>query len=68
MLKYIVESCRHHLCHSHVSLLIEKGFSAVAIAERLSHESIEMTYQYAHLFPTRQIDIADKLNEERGLV
>lgn len=58
----------HDLRHSHVSLLIEKGFSAVAIAERLGHESIEMTYHYAHLFPTRQMDMADSLNDERGLV
>ena len=56
----------HDLRHSHVSLLIEMGFSAVAIADRLGHESIEMTYRYAHLFPTQQMDMADQLNIERG--
>lgn len=43
----------HDLRHSHVSLLIEMGFSAVAIAERVGHESIDITYRYAHLFPTK---------------
>jgi len=56
----------HDLRHSHVSLLIEIGFSAVAIAERLGHESINVTYRYAHLFPSKQSEMADKLNSERG--
>ena len=36
----------HDLRHSHISLLIDMGFSAVAIADRVGHESIEITYQY----------------------
>ncbi len=56
----------HDLRHSHVSLLINMGFSAVAIADRVGHESIDITYRYAHLFPTTQKEIAFKLNEERG--
>lgn len=52
----------HDLRHSHVSLLIEMGFSAVAIAERVGHESIEITYHYAHLFPSTQVDMADRLD------
>jgi len=55
----------HDLRHSHVSLLIEMGFSALAIASRLGHESIDITYRYAHLFPSTQIEMADKLNNER---
>lgn len=55
----------HDLRHSHVSLLIEMGFSAVAIADRVGHESIEITYHYAHLFPSKQMEMADKLNFER---
>lgn len=55
----------HDLRHSHVSLLIEMGFSAVAIADRVGHESIEITYRYAHLFPSEQKEMADKLNIER---
>ena len=56
----------HDLRHSHVSLLINMGFSAVAIADRVGHESIDITYRYAHLFPTTQKEIANKLNTERG--
>ena len=56
----------HDLRHSHVSLLIEMGFSAVAIADRVGHESIDITYRYAHLFPTTQQEIANKLSIERG--
>lgn len=53
----------HDLRHSHVSLLIELGFSAVAIADRVGHESIEITYRYAHLFPSKQAEMANKLGE-----
>ena len=55
----------HDLRHSAISLLIEMGFSALAIAERVGHESIDITYRYAHLFPTKQTEMAEKLNEER---
>jgi len=56
----------HDIRHSHVSLLIEMGFSAVAIADRVGHESIDITYRYAHLFPTKQAEIANKLELERS--
>ena len=49
-----------------VSLLIDMGFSATAIADRVGHESIDITYNYAHLFPSKQTEMADKLNMERG--
>ena len=52
----------HDLRHSHVSLLIDMGFTALAIAERVGHESIDITYRYAHLFPTRQTEMANKLD------
>lgn len=52
----------HDLRHSHVSLLIEMGFTALAIADRLGHESIEVTYRYAHLFPSKQTEMANKLD------
>ena len=55
----------HDLRHSAISLLIEMGFSALAIAQRVGHESIDITYRYAHLFPTRQTEMADKLDIER---
>ena len=53
----------HDLRHSHISLLIDMGFTALAIADRVGHESIDITYRYAHLFPTRQKEIANKLDE-----
>ena len=56
----------HDLRHSHVSLLIDMGFSATAIADRVGHESIEITYNYAHLFPSKQTEIADRLDMERS--
>ncbi len=43
------------------------GFSAPAIADRVGHESIDITYNYAHLFPSKQAEMADKLNLERGI-
>jgi integrase len=55
----------HDIRHSHVSLLIDMGFSAIAIADRVGHESIDITYNYAHLFPSRQTEMADKLDIER---
>ena len=55
----------HDLRHSHISLLIDMGFTALAIADRVGHESIDITYRYAHLFPTRQTEMADKLDFER---
>ncbi len=55
----------HDLRHSHISLLIDMGFTALAIADRVGHESIDITYRYAHLFPTRQQEMAQKLNMER---
>ena len=51
-------------------LLIDMGFTALAIAERVGHESIDITYRYAHLFPTRQVEMADKLDSlknEKGV-
>jgi integrase len=55
----------HDLRHSHISLLIDMGFSAIAIADRVGHESIEITYNYAHLFPSRQTEMAERLDFER---
>lgn len=52
----------HDLRHSHISLLIDMGFTALAIADRVGHESIDITYRYAHLFPTRQTEMANKLD------
>ena len=56
----------HDLRHSHVSLLINMGFSALDIAERVGHEAIDITYRYVHLFPAKRAQIADALSELRG--
>ena len=56
----------HDLRHSHVSLLINMGYSAVAIGNRVGHESVDITFRYAHMFPTVQKEMANKLNEERS--
>jgi len=54
----------HDLRHSHVSFLISMGFSAVSIGNRVGHESVDITYRYAHMFPTEQIQMASQLNEQ----
>lgn len=56
----------HDLRHSHVSLLIDMGYSAVAIAERTGHESTDITYRYAHLMPDTQEKMAEALSGYRG--
>ena len=55
----------HDLRHSHVSMLINMGFTAVDIADRVGHESIDITYRYAHMFPNAQRNMAISLNVER---
>ena len=55
----------HDLRHSHISLLIDMGFSALAIADRVGHESIDITYRYAHLFPSKQSEMAEQLDMQR---
>ena len=45
-----------------ISLLIDMGFSAVAIADRVGHESIDITHRYAHVFPFAQAEVVSKLN------
>ncbi len=44
--------------------MIDQGFSAVAIADRVGHESIDITYNYAHLFPSKQAEMARVSPEE----
>lgn len=58
----------HDLRHSHVAHCIELGFSPLEIAERMGHEGVSITLNYAHLYPSKQRVIADRLNEDRGEV
>ena len=54
----------HGLRHSHVSLLINNGFNALAIGDRVGHEAQEITYRYAHLFNEAQKKMASALDQE----
>lgn len=54
----------HDIRHSHVSLLINAGFSALDISERVGHESVSTTLDiYSHLFPAQQKMLSDRLHE-----
>ena len=53
----------HDLRHSHVSMLLEHGFTPLAVAQRVGHKAIDITYRYAHLSDSVQQDIAHKLSE-----
>ena len=53
----------HDLRHSHVSLLIELGFTVQLIAERIG-DTVQMVLStYGHLYPSRHQEVADKLNK-----
>lgn len=56
----------HDLRHGHVSLLIEMGFTAVGIADRLGHESSDVTFRYAHLCSDKQNEMSKALDASRG--
>lgn len=56
----------HVILHSHVSLLIKMSFSALVIAERMGHEAVDITYRYAHLFPTKQEEMVAALDGAKG--
>lgn len=54
----------HDLRHSHASVLINLGANPVLVAERLGHESPDITLKiYAHLFPNQQRDIIAKIKK-----
>lgn len=36
------------------------------IAERLGHEGISVTYTYSHLYPSKQKELADRLDADHG--
>ena len=57
----------HDLRHSHVAHLIELGYSPVAIAERMGHESETITLHYAHLYPSTQTKMAQSLEQEHEI-
>ena len=53
----------HDLRHSHVSLLIDMGFSPHLIAERIGDTVQMVNNTYGHLYPTKHKEVAEKLNE-----
>ena len=54
----------HDLRHSHASMLIDMGFNVQQIAERLGHSNANTTMRvYAHLYPDRDIELAQKLDD-----
>ncbi|RGT75125.1 site-specific integrase [Ruminococcus sp. AF18-22] len=54
----------HDLRHSHASLLIELGFSALLVSERLGHENVSTTLNiYSHLFPSKQSEVSERLEK-----
>lgn len=54
----------HDFRHSHASLLINQGEDYLVVKERLGHASITTTIDtYSHLYPSKQKDLADKLDE-----
>lgn len=53
----------HSLRHSHASLLIDMDVNIKAIQQRLGHKDIDTTLNtYSHLYPTKQHEVADMLN------
>lgn len=51
----------HDIRHSHISMLIDMGFTAVDVANRVGHENIDITMHYAHMFPKKQFEIVNRL-------
>ena len=50
--------------HAHVLLLINNGEDYLVVKERLGHASITTTIDtYSHLYPSKQKDLADKLDD-----
>lgn len=53
----------HDLRHSHVSLLIDMGFTPHLIAERIGDTVQMVNNTYGHLYPNRHDEVAQKLDQ-----
>ena len=53
----------HDLRHSHVSLLIDMGFTPHLIAERIGDTVQMVNNTYGHLYPNRHDEVAEKLEQ-----
>ena len=52
----------HDLRHSHAALLVDLGYSIVAVAERLG-DTVEVAMAtYSHLYPDKKQGMADDLD------
>ncbi len=57
----------HDLRHSHAALLVELGYSIVAVAERLGDTVDVAMSTYAHLYPDKMEQVAADLNRQASL-
>lgn len=53
----------HDIRHSHVSLLINMGFSPHLIAERIGGTVQMVNSTYGHLYPSKHNEVAERLNQ-----
>ena len=53
----------HDLRHSHASLCIELGYSAVLVARRLGDTVPVVIRTYAHLYSNKQQELVSRLEE-----
>nr|DAE53227.1 MAG TPA: Integrase [Caudoviricetes sp.] len=58
----------HDTRHSHVSLLIDLGFTPMLIAERIGDTVDMVNNTYGHLFPNRHAEVATKLQQFKKIV
>lgn len=58
----------HDIRHSSAAYLINQGVQPLIIKERLGHKDIRITLNtYGHLYPNQQRQVADMLNEQKGI-
>ena len=48
-----------------LSGLTKQEYIIRRLTDRVGHESVDITYKYAHLFPSKQQEMAQKLDMER---
>ena len=53
----------HCFRHSHVSLLIELGYSPLLVADRIGDNVETVLKVYSHLYPTKKNELVKKLDE-----
>lgn len=59
----IFEFCRHALCHTHATMLLENEVNPKVVQHRLGHKNIDVTLQvYSHLTEKMQDDTLNILD------